>query len=135
MAQLLGELGLCAGLGLGAVAMVLALHSFVVFQGQKTSFLYAIPNDSLSDFRITVVLSAFGLGLAVVHMVYVQTQVTDVALVDWERPQQVRSIVPVPRRCLMLVEAPRWWHAVRRKALHVPIGMLRRVPRVLTPGR
>lgn len=69
--------------------MVLSLHSFVVFQGQKASFLYAIPNDQLEDFRLTVILSAFGLGLAVLHMVYVQTQVTDVALVDWERPQQV----------------------------------------------
>lgn len=94
MLQLLGELGLCVGLGLAAVAMVLALHSFVVFQGQKTSFLYAIPNDSLADFRITVVLSALGLGLAVLHMVYIQTQVTDVALVDWERPQQVCAIFP-----------------------------------------
>eukprot|EP00892_Ulva_mutabilis_P005141 jgi/Ulvmu1/299/UM001_0303.1 len=87
--QLVGELGLCVGLGLAVVAMVLSLHSFVLFQGQKTSFLYAIPNSELEDFRLTVILSAFGLGLSVMHMLYVQTQTTDFALVDWERPQQV----------------------------------------------
>lgn len=87
--QLLGELGLCVGLGLAAVAMVLSLHSFVLFRGQKTSFLYAIPNAELEDFRITVILSACGLGLSVLHMLHVQTRTTDVALVDWERPQQV----------------------------------------------
>ena len=84
-----GEAAYCIGLALAAVAFVLALHSFVVFRGQAASFLYVIGNNKLEDLRITIIVSAVLLSWAVVDMVYRQTMLTDIALVDWERPQQV----------------------------------------------
>jgi hypothetical protein len=84
-----GEATFCGGLALAAVALVLSLHSFVLFKAQAASFLYAIQNDDLERFRTTVICAAVLLGWAVVDVIYQQTQIADIAMVDWERPQQV----------------------------------------------
>jgi hypothetical protein len=91
-----------AGLALTAVALVLSLHAFVLFKGQKDSFLYVIPNAALRDLRLTVILAAVFLGWSVLWTIYCQTRLTDLAMIDWERPQQVRSIILLssPRFCI-----------------------------------
>ena len=95
----LGDLAYCAGLGLAAAALVLAAHSFVVFKGQAATFLYTISNEDLGRLRATIIAAACVLGWAVCHMIYRQTFTTDIALVDWERPQQVCASCAVGLKC------------------------------------
>jgi Meckelin (Transmembrane protein 67) len=85
----IGEGACCCGIALAAVALVLALHSFVVFKGQAASFLFVIRNEDLSKLRVTIITAAVLLAWAVADMVYRQTMATDIAMIDWERPQQV----------------------------------------------
>ena len=87
----LGNSAHCTGVALTAVALVLSLHAFVLFKGQRDSFLYVVPNAALADLRLTIILAAVFLGWSVVYTIYCQTRLTDVAMIDWERPQQVRS--------------------------------------------
>lgn len=87
--QAFGELCLCCGIALAAVALVLSIHSFVVFRGQATAFLYVLGNRELEEFHITVISAVVLLGWSVIYLIYRQTRMTDVAMVDWERPQQV----------------------------------------------
>jgi hypothetical protein len=72
------------------VNLVLAIHSFVLFRGQAVAFLYVLGNNDIGDFQVTVITSTVLLGLSVLDMIYRQTRTTDVAMVDWERPHQVR---------------------------------------------
>lgn len=85
----LGYAAHSTGLALTAVSLVLSLHAFVLFKGQKDSFLYVIPNAALEDLRLTIILAAVFLGWSVLYTIYCQTRLTDVAMIDWERPQQV----------------------------------------------
>lgn len=85
----LGEASFCCGIALAAVSLVLSIHSFVLFKGQTASFLYIIRNEDLERFRLTVISGAVLLGWSVLDMIYQQTQLVDVGMVDWERPQQV----------------------------------------------
>jgi hypothetical protein len=86
---MLAETCYCVGLALAAVALVIAIHSFVLFKGQQSSFIYMLDNDALEPFRLTVILAAAALGWSVIYIIYEQTQATDIAFIDWERPQQV----------------------------------------------
>lgn len=86
---MLGNAAHSTGLALIAVALVLALHAFVLFKGQQDSFLYVIPNAALGDLRLTIILAAVFLGWSVLYTIYCQTMHTDIAMIDWERPQQV----------------------------------------------
>jgi Meckelin (Transmembrane protein 67) len=88
----LGNAARCTGLALTAVALVLSIHAFVLFKGQKDSFLYVIPNAALQDLRLAIILAAVFLGWSVLWTIYCQTRLTDVAMIDWERPQQVCRI-------------------------------------------
>jgi Meckelin (Transmembrane protein 67) len=92
LARAISELALCEGVALTAVALVLSVHSFVLFKGQKASFMYVLPNDELEAFRTTIIVGVVGLTWALLNMIYAQTQTLDIAMVDWERPQQVRLL-------------------------------------------
>lgn len=90
--RLIGDLAFCCGTAAAAVALVLAVHSFVLFRGQSASFLYLLPNSALERFRETALAAALLLGYSVLDLVYRQTHEADVALVDWELPEPVRGL-------------------------------------------
>lgn len=92
--RLLSVAAQAVGLALAAVALVLSIHAFVLFKGQKSSFMYIIPNADLGELRLTIILAAVFLGWSVLYTIYAQTRLTDIALIDWERPQQVRLLDP-----------------------------------------
>jgi hypothetical protein len=79
------------GFALAAVALVLSIHAFVLFKGQKSAFMFVLPNSALRELRLTIVLAAALLGWSVLYTIYAQTRLTDIALIDWERPRQVHS--------------------------------------------
>jgi Meckelin (Transmembrane protein 67) len=101
----INELALCEGIALTAVALVLSVHSFVLFKGQKASFMYVLPNDELEHFSATIIVGAAGLSWALLNMIFAQTRNLDIAIVDWERPQQVQSADTAPSMTQLIAAA------------------------------
>lgn len=87
----IAEAAYCGGLALAAVTLVLALQSFFVFQWQVAAFTFVPPNEQLQRLRATAISATAMLAYAVLDMLHRQAVQTDIALIDWERPQQVRS--------------------------------------------
>ena len=88
----IGEGAYCCGLALAAVAIVLSWHSLVTFKQQAATFMFVLANEELKRLRATAIVATALLGWSVLDMVYRQAVLTDVAMIDWEKPQRVRRL-------------------------------------------
>lgn len=83
-----------------------------------------VPNGSLSNLMIAMILAIVGQGVGLAHMLYVQTKV-DVFFVDWEKPRKVLAKEggkeePSPVSCWRMLLLANEWSELQTKRVTIP---------------